>query len=145
MRRKSLILFISFILLLLAAVLYFTRLPGGEKIRLKRDLISAKFEEKGFRGGYIIISEKRHKWYNKLLANSIDKSSHLKGMAMDFWVMDLNDDGKWDKQDIDFMVAVIGQVEDEHPELAGWIGTYPDKGLLASRMVHTDVSGIRNK
>jgi hypothetical protein len=63
---------------------------------------------------------------------------------MDLWVMDLDDNGKWDRDDIALMVKTISEIDREHPELAGWINTYLDKGFLASRMVHFDVGGKRN-
>ncbi|MFC2107819.1 hypothetical protein ACFLRY_05750 [Bacteroidota bacterium] len=144
MKWKRLIIATSVLLVLTTLVLYITRLPGGEKITKKKHLIATKLEEKGYHGGYIIISEKRHKWYNSLLTNSVDRSYHMKGMAVDFWLMDLNDDGKWDKKDIELMVKIIGEVEKDNPELKGWTGTYLSKGALSSRMVHTDVSGIAN-
>jgi hypothetical protein len=139
MKRKKLILIISILLSFIALTLYLTHLPGNDKIQLKKKLISIKLKEKGFHGGYILISEKRHKWYNNILSNSSDNSFHLKGMAVDFWLMDLNKDGGWNKKDIDLMVNIINEVEKEHPELAGGTGTYLNSGTLASRMVHTDV------
>lgn len=145
MKRKTLLWTISIFISILALAFYLTHLPSNDNIHEKKKLISLKLKEKGFNGGFVIISEKRHRWYNKILSNSIDKSSHLRGMAMDFWIMDLNDDGKWNRKDIDLMVITINEIEKEHPELAGWTGTYHDKGALSSRMVHTDVSGIKNR
>lgn len=141
--KKKLILTISILLLLIALTFYLTHLPGNDKIQLKKKLISIKLKEKGVNGGYIIISEKRHKWYNNILSNSRDNSFHLKGMAVDFWLMDLNNDGNWNKKDVDLMINIINEVEKEHPELAGGTGTYLNSRALTSRMVHTDVRGIK--
>lgn len=133
------------ILALITGVLwYLTRLPVDSRVILKKHLIDARIKEKGYKTAYFIISQKRHRWYNNLLQNSIGRSNHLKGLAMDLWVMDLNGDGKWDRQDIDLMAETIKELDIEHPELSGWIGTYLDKGRLASRMVHFDVGGKRN-
>lgn len=142
MKIKVLILLCS-ILLLFIFTLYITHFPGSDNINKKKELIAAKLQEHGIKGGFILISEKRHKWYNNILPHSIDNSCHLKGMAVDFWVMDLNKDGSWDKTDIDLMVDFIFEVEMENPGLIGGTGTYLNSGFLASRMVHTDVSGFK--
>ncbi|HOX77008.1 MAG TPA: hypothetical protein PLW31_03125 [Bacteroidales bacterium] len=142
MKIKVLII-LSVILLLLTFMLYFTHLPGSEPLGKKKGLVAAKLKEKGISGGYIVISEKRHKWYNSILPNAVDQSFHLKGMAVDFWVMDLNKDGRWDEKDIDLMLSIIFEAEKENPGLTGGTGTYLNSGFLASRMVHTDVSGVQ--
>lgn len=133
------------IIAFLAAILfYLTRLPGDKRVMQKKRLIETRLAQKGYKGGFIIISQKRHQWYNSLLTNSIDRSNHLKGLAMDLWVMDLDGNGKWERNDIDLMVETINEIDREHPELAGWINTYTDKGFMASRMVHFDIGGRRN-
>jgi hypothetical protein len=144
MRSRALLFTLVLIFAIIAFAFYLIRLPGNDKIRQKNELIYRKLKEKGYQGGYFIISEKRHCWYNKLLPNSIAMSSHLKGLAMDYWLTDLNDDRRWNRKDIDLMVTVIHELEKEHPELAGRTVTYLNKGALTSRMVHTDVNMIKS-
>ncbi|MBU2652268.1 MAG: hypothetical protein KKA81_15165 [Bacteroidetes bacterium] len=126
-------------LVLFLFAFYLTHIPGGEKIMQKKQLIAKMLQDKYHTSAYLIISEKRPHWYNDLLPNAVDDSYHLKGMAVDFWVMDLNGDNSWDVQDINLMVKTIKEVEEEHPELAGGTYTYLNKSRLTSRMVHTDV------
>lgn len=136
---KKLLISLIVILLILAVAVYFVNFQkGNEKIQRKKELIALKLIENGY-DGYIRISEKRYKWFNDLLSNSISNSHHLKGMAVDFWVMDLNGDGNWDKTDVELMVKTIKEVEKENPEVAGWTATYFNSGKLARRMVHTGV------
>lgn len=136
---KKLLISIVAVLLIMAVTIYFGNFQKGTKnLQKKKELIALKLTHKGY-SGYIIISEKRIKWFNDLLANSISNSFHLKGKAVDYWIMDLNNDGNWDKQDVDLMVKTIKEVEAENPEISGWTATYFNSGKLTKRMVHTGV------
>ena len=89
----------------------------------------------------ITISLKRPEWFNKILLNSSKKSQHLKGNALDVWVLDVNGNFKLDDDDIDIVIQAVKNVESKYPELTGVLGTYRCKSKTGSRMIHTDVTG----
>ena len=59
----------------------------------------------------------------------------------DYWVMDLNQDGKWSNEDVYLLKKIILKVENNNKDVTGGLGLYFKSGSLASRMVHTDVRG----
>ena len=108
----------------------------------KKELIKQELIKQGYSyNSVIIISEKRSKFYNSILSNSAKHSPHLKGHAVDYWVMDLNNDGTWDNKDIYLMQKIILKVEKNNPSIVGGTGLYLNRGFLSSRMVHTDIRG----
>ncbi|MDW8295549.1 MAG: hypothetical protein RMJ97_01575 [Raineya sp.] len=59
---------------------------------------------------------------------------------MDFWLGDINKDGKKNTQDVDDFVQVVREVEKENSTLIGGVGTYKNK-FFSRMMVHVDVRG----
>lgn len=112
------------------------------KVITKLNLIDDELVSMGYsKYSVITISLKRPKWFNDLLFNSAKKSEHLKGNALDVWVLDVNGNFKLDDDDIDIVIQAVKNVENKYPELTGVLGTYRCKSKTGSRMIHTDVTG----
>lgn len=111
-------------------------------LQKKKELIKKEIINQGYSyNDVIIISEKRSKFLNSLLINSAPNSTHLRGLAVDYWVMDLNQDGKWNSEDVYLLKNIILKVENNNEDVIGGLGLYFKSGMLSSRMVHTDVRG----
>jgi uncharacterized protein YcbK (DUF882 family) len=112
------------------------------KVILKEKLIRQKLLKKGYAPSYTIISGHRSEGFNKILPLSAKNSFHLYGKAIDFWLGDINQDGKTNTKDVDDFVQVVREVENENPQIIGGIGTYKGK-FYSKMMVHIDVRGYR--
>lgn len=135
--KTSLVLFI-----LIITVKYLILTPADEKVKRKLTLIEQEIKEMGYNTSWIIISEKRGKLYNSILPNSNKKKSHhLTGKAIDIYLFDINDDGKYDIDDVKIVEKANNRVERKNPELVGAFGTYMKKGFFDKHMIHLDVCG----
>lgn len=114
----------------------------SEAMQKKHQLILQALQKKGLADRVGILSAARSEQLNKLLPLSADKSFHLKGMAIDYWVGDLNADGKANGQDVDIFCTLIRSIERKYPKLTGGLGTYKGK-WYGRQMVHTDVRGYQ--
>jgi uncharacterized protein YcbK (DUF882 family) len=115
--------------------------PANPEVKVKLDLIKKEIVSRGYNPRWFIISEKRQSWYNRLLPNSAKDSYHLKGKAVDIYVIDINGDGVFNNADIKIFDSCNKHVESGHPELLGAFGTYTTKGYLSSHMIHIDTRG----
>jgi len=113
---------------------------ANPKIKKKVSLIKQSLVESGYNPKWIIISEKRSKLLNSILPNSAKKSHHLHGNAIDVYVIDINDDGKFTQEDLDIVKIHTKKVERKNPKLKGAFGTYTTK-KFAKRMIHFDTRG----
>jgi uncharacterized protein YcbK (DUF882 family) len=105
----------------------FVLLPANTEVNLKLDLIKTEVEKMGYNPKFFIISGKRSDSYNKLLPNSAKKSYHLKGMAIDIYVIDIDGDFDFDQDDIKILKRANKLVESKNPSLKGGFGTYTTK------------------
>jgi hypothetical protein len=138
------LLSISMRVMVLSGVLYGAMFLGGlmganEDVKTKIQLIE------NYHPKWVIISQKRSQYLNDLLANSTKESFHLKGLAIDLFVFDINNDGLYDNEDIKLLIAAIHTVEASHPNLRGGFFDYtlPKHGIVARHMVHIDTRGSR--
>lgn len=111
-----------------------------KNVTKKIELLKTELEKSNYNPKWIVISGKRSKLYNSMLANSSKNSYHLQGKAIDLYVFDINDDGTFDKKDAEIMYKAILVVEKNHPELKGGFGTYFSK-KISKRMIHIDIRG----
>ena len=136
--------YIKLTILTLALLLFFkfTVLPPSDrKTRVKLELIEDELSKNGYHPSWIVISEKRSKFYNSLLNNSVKNSYHLQGKAIDILVFDINRDGSFNKVDIDLFRKAVKEVEKEHPGLKGGMGTYTNRKFPTNKMIHVDTRG----
>lgn len=123
---------------------YFFGLLGADvATHQKVALLKADLIERGYQPKWIIISEKRNKVYNSLLAHSVDSSEHMKGKAIDLYVFDIDGDGSFGISDIQLLQQSNKRVEKQHPELKGAFGDYFKNinGYFAKHMIHIDTRG----
>jgi uncharacterized protein YcbK (DUF882 family) len=125
------------LLLFLVKIIFF--FPANTVVKIKLEKIENEIQKRGYKTSWVIISEKRSKWYNSILSNSVDNSLHLQGDAIDLYVFDIDGDGKFNKKDILIFKSANKYVEQLYPELSGAVGTYTNKGMPTNHMIHIDV------
>ena len=136
---------IAIILILLITVKFLFFYPANSNVNYKLYLIKNEISKRGYTNNWFIISGKRHSWYNKILLNSSKKSYHLKGDAIDIYVLDIDNDGIFDSKDIQIIESANKEVELNHPELIGALGTYTNKGYFSKHMIHIDTRGYKKR
>lgn len=133
------------LMLVITAILISVKLiffyPAEPIVKTKLNLIKWEIKKQGYKTSWFIISEKRTRWYNRILSNSVDNSNHLRGMAIDIFVLDINGNGKYDSEDIRIFKEANLKIEQKYPHLSGAIGIYTKKGRLTKHMIHVDVRG----
>lgn len=119
----------------------------------KLELMIQELEKEGIEAKHLVImSGFRTPQYNKkgLSNGRANLSRHQYGDAADVWVDndqnwymdDLNGDGRRNTQDARVMLRAIEQVEAKYPDLVGGAGIYSDNGAHGP-FIHVDVRGQR--
>jgi uncharacterized protein YcbK (DUF882 family) len=141
--KKTLITSFFFVFIF---VLYkiFINPAANEEVRHKLSLIDKKLEERDHRRWYFVSSGKRSVWYNNLLKTA-KKSYHLKGMAIDIMIWDIDGDWRFTTKDIAILEKLNAEVEKENPKLVGGFGTYLKEGGIYRYMVHIDTRGKKKR
>jgi hypothetical protein len=94
----------------------------------------------GHRPTWFIISQKRSTIYNAVLPNSVKKSKHLHGLAIDLYVVDVDGNGRYDRRDFDLIRDASVRCERRHPGYRGSVYHYLARGSWLSRhMVHVEL------
>jgi hypothetical protein len=119
--------------------------PANTNVNQKLSLIKNEISKRGYSNNWFVISGRRQKWYNKVLPNSAKESYHLKGEAIDIYVIDINGDGKFNSEDIKIFESCNASVERTHPEFSGALGTYTTKGYFSRHMIHIDTRGYKKR
>ncbi|TAE19047.1 MAG: hypothetical protein EAZ95_02820 [Bacteroidetes bacterium] len=116
-------------------------LDAGKAVHEKVQGIKKELVKAGYTLRWFIISQKRYSFFNDMLANSIKngKSRHLQGKAIDLYVIDINNDGKYDEADFALILQAFQQYEANNPHAKGNIIHYFGKGYFTQHMVHIDV------
>lgn len=103
-----------------------------------------KLEERGYSKKLLVISTKRLKIHNNLLvkySTAAKKSKHLIGNAIDFIVLDVNNDGKVNRIDVDIVFEIL---DTEIIKNEGGIGTYKNESFFFNQqMIHIDARGYK--
>ena len=136
------ILLVLLFLIIIKVVFFF---PANSNVNYKLYLIKNEISKRGYTNNWFIISSKRHSLYNKILLNSTKKSYHLKGDAIDIYVLDIDNDGVFNSNDIKIIESANKEVELNHPELIGALGTYTTKGYFTRHMIHIDTRGYKKR
>jgi hypothetical protein len=140
-KMKQLIFSILIILPLAVYGRDFFGLTGANpNIKLKVKLVKESLVKAGYNPRWFTISEKRNKYFNRLLPNSAKRSHHLHGNAIDVYVIDIDGDGKFTQTDLDIVKVHTKRVERKNPSLRGAFGTYTSKPI-AKHMIHFDTRG----
>ena len=131
---------ISFILVSSASIGISCQFGANPKVKRKVQLIKQSLKDHGYAPNWIVVSEKRSKFVNRLLPNSAKKSHHLTGDAIDVFVFDVDGDGHFNNADLKLVKKHNRLVEKSHPELRGAFGTYTNT-ITSSRTIHFDTRG----
>ena len=107
----------------------------SEKLILKLHELRDALEREGYNpNGFSITNGHRHPSYNENVGGA-SKSRHIQGEAIDLHIGDINNSGKYEKEDKEI---VLGLLDEEIIGATGGIGRYP-----GTRAVHFDVRGYR--
>jgi hypothetical protein len=119
----------------------FGLLHANEIVHKKLRGINTELVNMGYRPRWFIISQKRYSFYNNLLINSVknDRSKHLKGKAIDIYVIDINSDGKYDMKDFELLKNASDKFATKHKETKGNLYHYFGKGYFSQHMVHIEL------
>lgn len=129
---------------ILVVVFLFIKKPNQETLK-KLNLIKTELSNQGYHNRWFVISGHRTKWYNSLLKHSAKKSYHLKGKAIDIFVIDIDGDWDFDSQDIKIIESINKKIEKSHPNLIGAMGTYTTKDFFTKHTVHLDTRGYKRR
>jgi len=143
MKKKILIPIIIVILILITTFTIYVGFYGmaNDNVNNKISLLKSELINSGYNPYFIIICKKRSEKFNNLLPLSAKKSHHLNGDAIDIYVFDINNDFKFNDDDIKIIKEKILLIEKKYPSLSGGFGTYTNKGKLSRRMIHIDTRG----
>lgn len=134
-------LFVSFYILGYG-LMYVIGLLGAEKETLtKLELIKGELKAMGHNPKWVIISQKRNKWINKELKNSVPNSNHLYGTAIDVYVLDINGDLSYNQTDAKLFETANQKVEKKNPDLKGFCKPYiytKPHYYFTRHMIHID-------
>lgn len=131
---------LSILAFLIGLYIYISYAHLSPRVQAKRKRLNSALVEAGYQPNYWMISGYRPPWLNRLMPLSAKKSDHQRGLAIDLWVGDVNNDGHWTDADIQIVAKAIEKMDDRDPANRGGLGLYH---ASASRMVHFDVSGRR--
>ncbi|MEZ4685416.1 MAG: hypothetical protein R3B47_04950 [Bacteroidia bacterium] len=145
--KKFLKRFLIFLLILAGLLwLYANSLVGVEK--QAKDYyaeLKAELEAEGYKARMYVISGRRYQpdnWLLNRFGGAAKGSKHLDGQAIDVVVLDVNEDGKADAEDVDIVYELLDKkiIRDK-----GGIGTYykNSKDFFSRQMVHFDCRGRR--
>lgn len=116
-------------------------LNAEDSVHNKVNAIRNELKHQGYHPKWVIISQKRYEFYNNLLINSVKngRSKHLKGLAIDLYVYDINGDGTYDIKDFELLKKASQKVGKANPKIRGNVYDYLDKGFFSRRMIHVEV------
>lgn len=140
---KFAFLFLS--ILLLSFLVYANALIGVD-IQAKAYLadLEQKVKDKGYKAQFYVVSGKRCKLHNYLLARfggAASKSRHLTGQAIDIIVLDVNKDGKINTNDVNIIYNIL---DTEIIKNKGGLGSYKNESSFFDRqMLHFDSRGSK--
>ena len=134
------IIFCSSLIFILIFLLYCNNLSLANKkaIAYYKELKTA-LKDHGYESNLLVISTKRFSFHNVIqvkYSGAASKSRHLRGDAIDFLVLDVNDDGKRNSKDVDIVTGIL---EKEIMKDKGGIGTYKnERSFIDRQMIHID-------
>ena len=119
---------------------FFGLLGSDRRLHDKIADMRAELEGRGHRPTWFIISQKRSRLYNAVLSNSVKKSKHLHGLAIDLFIVDVDGNGRYDRRDFDLIREASVRCERRLPGYRGSVYHYLDCGSWLSRhMVHVEL------
>jgi hypothetical protein len=118
----------------------FGLLGSDRRLHVKIADIRRELEGQGHRPTWFIISQRRSQIYNAVLANSVKRSKHLRGRAIDLFVVDADGNGNYDRRDFELIREASARCERRNPGYSGAVYDYLDrKSRLTRHMVHVEL------
>jgi hypothetical protein len=118
----------------------FGLIGSDPRLHTKLRDIRVELQRQGYRPTWFIISQKRSTLYNAVLANSITKSKHLKGRAIDIFVVDVDGNGRYEMRDFELIQKASETCGRRNPSYKGRVYDYLDKkSRLTRHMVHVEL------
>jgi hypothetical protein len=120
----------------------FGLLNTNPNVHAKVKGIKEEIIKEGYQPKWFIISQKRYGFFNNLLLNSVKngKSKHLKGKAIDLYVIDINGDGTYDKEDFEIIEKAAKKNQRDFELRKGRVFHYFGKGYFSQHMVHIEIN-----
>jgi hypothetical protein len=117
-------------------------LNANQTVHAKVKGIEEEIINQGYQPSWFIISQKRYGFFNNLLLNSVKngKSKHLKGKAIDLYVIDINGDGTYDKEDFKIIEMAAKKNQRDFELRKGKVFHYFGKGYFSQHMVHIEIN-----
>ena len=132
------------LLLLIFLVWFYTNSLVGVNPTSKDYLqqLKEEVEKEGYETDFFVISGKRWEVDNFILnkiGQAVSNSQHLEGNAIDILVLDVNNDGKSNAEDVDIIYRIL---DEKIIRENGGVGTYKNaKRWHTRQMVHFDCRG----
>ncbi len=106
------------------------------------DQLKQELENANYVPSFFVLSARRYGWDNGLLneyGGAAKNSKHLSGEAIDIIVLDVNQDGSSNIEDVDIVFKILNE---KIVKNKGGIGTYKKgNNFLSRQMVHFDCRG----
>jgi len=123
--------------------LYCSSLIGVQKeVKNTLKTLRSEIKSQGFQPSFFVISGRRWHWDNWLLnqlGGAAKKSKHLSGLAIDIIILDVNQDGKMNANDVDIVRRILDKKIIKNK---GGLGTYKNEsGFFNRQMIHFDLRG----
>ena len=117
-------------------------LNANPAVHAKVKGIKEEIINQGYQPTWFIISQKRYGFFNNLLLNSVKngKSKHLKGKAIDLYVIDINGDGTYGKEDFEIIEKAAKKNQRKFKLRNGKVFDYFGKGYFSQHMVHIEIN-----
>lgn len=140
MKRLFRILVFVIILSVLIFFLYCNNLAlANKEIASHYTSLKKALKDKGYKARLLVVSTKRLAFHNNVqvkFSGAASKSRHLNGDAIDFLVLDVNNDGYRNAKDVDIVTKILVNEIMNHK---GGLGTYKnEKSFIYRQMVHID-------
>ena len=115
---------------------FFGLMGASETVHQKVDALKVELVKMGYEPQWFIICEKRNKFYNSWLPKAKTNSKHLKGMAIDLFVIDINGDNTYDEKDYEIISQADKIIQKQESKFKGKLIKYFGEGYFTSRMLH---------
>jgi energy-coupling factor transporter transmembrane protein EcfT len=125
---------VGFLLMMAFGLLHANSNVQGIVKNLRSDL-----RKEGYNPNWVIISQKRYVFFNDLINNSVKKSKHLEGKAIDLFIIDINGNGVYDQNDFQLIQNSLERIKETNSSIKIRVYDYFGKGLLTQHMVHIEV------
>lgn len=113
-----------------------------EESKVFYEQLKQELEDEGYVPSFFVLSARRYGWDNGFLneyGGAAKNSKHLNGKAIDIIVLDVNQDGSSNIEDVNIVFSIL---DEKIVKNKGGVGTYKkSSNFLSRQMVHFDCRG----